>query len=85
MRVFCYETVRLLVAHGPKSVDLVDFHHNLLFSLRPHMIILIWQCPINAGYSVAKGTNGFARFGLNHAIFPLSDGCGMAIPEDSLL
>ena len=41
MRLFGYDAVRLLVAHRPWSVNLVDFQQHLVFSLRPHITVPI--------------------------------------------
>ena len=35
--IFGYEGIRLLVAHVPWSVNVVDFHQYFLLSLRPHI------------------------------------------------
>ena len=40
MKLFGYEAIRL-VARGPWSVNLVDFHQHLLFSFRPHITVSI--------------------------------------------
>ena len=37
--LFGYEAGGLLVAHGPWSVDFVDFQQHLLFSLRPRITV----------------------------------------------
>ena len=39
IRLFGYEAIRLSVAHGPWSVNLVDFQQHLLFSLGPHITV----------------------------------------------
>ena len=39
--LFCYEAIRLLVAHGPWSVSFTDFQQHLLFSHRPHISVPI--------------------------------------------
>ena len=36
-----YEAIKVLVAHGPRSVSLVDFQQHLLISLRPHITVPI--------------------------------------------
>ena len=36
IKLFGYDTMRVLVPHGPWNVNLVDFQKHLLFSLRPH-------------------------------------------------
>ena len=41
IRLFGYEAIRLSVAHGPWSVNLVDFQQHLLFSLGPHITVPI--------------------------------------------
>ena len=39
MKLFGYEVIRLLVAHGPWSVNFVDSQQYLFFSFRPHIMV----------------------------------------------
>ena len=55
IRLFGYEAIRLSVAHGPWSVNLVDFQQHLLFSLRPHITVPILAFQIDAFDRIISG------------------------------
>ena len=39
IRLFGHEAIKPVVAHGPRSVDVVEFQQHLLLNLRPHITV----------------------------------------------
>ena len=58
IRLFGYEAIRLLVAHGTWSVNLVDFQQHLLFSLGPHIKVSILAFQSYVGMWPLRKTGG---------------------------